>query len=151
MAATLPGAPAAVDRPGRSSVRESRTHGGQLPTGMELRQLRVFDAVVRHRTVTEAAGVLGLAPSTVSQHVRSRARTLGLPQYERGSRGMRLTPAGERLQGWAHRLLDQADQARREVVGTPRTLRLGALETIAANNSSPLGRYSGAAASLPRA
>ncbi|MFJ8043944.1 LysR family transcriptional regulator [Kitasatospora sp. NPDC096147] len=101
---------------------------------MELRQLRVFEAVVRHRTVTEAAHALGLAPSTVSEHVRGLERSLGLLLFERGSRGMRLTPAGERLRGWAHRLLDQADQARREVLGAEQALRLGALETIAASH-----------------
>ncbi|MFI5531789.1 LysR family transcriptional regulator [Kitasatospora sp. NPDC051853] len=101
---------------------------------MELRQLRVFDAVVRHRTVTEAATALGLAPSTVSEHIRGLERSLDVPLFDRGSRGMRLTPAGERLQGWAHRLLDQADQARRDVTGTPHALHLGALETIAASH-----------------
>ena len=45
---------------------------------------------------------------------------------------MRLTAAGERLRGWARRLLDQADQARRDVQETRPVLRLGALETIAA-------------------
>ena len=45
---------------------------------------------------------------------------------------MRLTGAGERMLSWARRLLDQAEQARREVTGQRQALRLGALETIAA-------------------
>ena len=44
---------------------------------------------------------------------------------------MRPTPAGERMLTWARRLLDQAEQARREVVQERPALRLGALETIA--------------------
>jgi DNA-binding transcriptional LysR family regulator len=47
---------------------------------------------------------------------------------------MRLTPAGERMLGWARRLLDQAAQARREVTAAPTVLRLGALETLAATH-----------------
>ncbi|MEV4459916.1 LysR family transcriptional regulator [Microbispora sp. NPDC049633] len=99
---------------------------------MELRQLRTFEAVVTHRTVTDAAVVLDLAPSSVSEQIRSLERDLGVVLFERGPRGMRPTEAGERLRGWARRLLDQADQARRDVAGARPVLRLGALETIAA-------------------
>lgn len=99
---------------------------------MELRQLRTFEAVVRHRTVTDAAVALSLAPSSVSAQIRTLERSLGVPLFERTARGMRLTGAGERLSSWAPRLLDQAEQARREVIGRHRELRLGALETIAA-------------------
>lgn len=102
---------------------------------MELRQLRTFEAVVRHRTVTEAAAILDLAPSTVSEHIRALERSLGVAVFERTARGMRVTAAGEVLRGWARRLLEQADQARREVVGADRALRLGALETIAASHA----------------
>ncbi|MFI9814269.1 LysR family transcriptional regulator [Saccharothrix variisporea] len=98
---------------------------------MELRQLRVFEAVVRHGTVTEAAGALGLAPSSVSEQVRSLERSLGVAVFDRTATGMRPTPAGDRLVGWARRLLEQAEQARREV--TRPAVRLGALETIAAS------------------
>ncbi|MFC4910892.1 LysR family transcriptional regulator [Actinomadura gamaensis] len=99
---------------------------------MELRQLRIFEAVVRHRTVTDAAHALDLAPSSVSARIRALEDGLGVPLFERTARGMRLTPSGERMLTWARRLLDAADQARREVVGTASALRLGALETIAA-------------------
>ncbi|MFI6515846.1 LysR family transcriptional regulator [Spirillospora sp. NPDC050679] len=101
---------------------------------MELRQLRTFEAVVRHRTVTDAANALELAPSSVSEQIRALERSLGVALFERTARGMRLTEAGDRLLGWARRLLDQAEQARREVTGGTPTLRLGALETIAATH-----------------
>ena len=45
---------------------------------------------------------------------------------------MQLTPAGQRLQGWARSLLDAADDARRDVAATPVEVRLGALETVMA-------------------
>ncbi|MER7756953.1 LysR family transcriptional regulator [Kitasatospora sp. NPDC097643] len=101
---------------------------------MELRQLRVFEAVVAHRTVTGAAVALGLAPSSVSEQIRTLERSLGTELFDRAPRGMALTPAGERLLPWSRRLLDQADQARREVSAARPRLRLGALETIAATH-----------------
>lgn len=101
---------------------------------MELRQLRTFEALVRHRTVTDTAVALGMAPSSVSGQIRALEGSLGVALFERTSRGMRLTGPGERLAGWARRLLDQAEQARHEVTGRQQELRLGALETIAATH-----------------
>jgi DNA-binding transcriptional LysR family regulator len=99
---------------------------------MELRQLRTFEAVIRHRTVTDAANVLDLAPSSVSQQIRTLEAALGVALFRRGPRGMELTGAGKRLQSWARTLLDQAEQAVRDVRDERRPLRLGALETLAA-------------------
>lgn len=101
---------------------------------MELRQLRTFEAVVRHGTVTDAAIALDLAPSTVSEQIRVLERSLDVPLFSRGPKGMTLTPAGHRMLTWSSRLLAQADQARREVTATSPALRLGALETIAATH-----------------
>lgn len=105
---------------------------------MELRQLRSFRAVVEAGSVTEAAVRLGMAPSSVSQAVRTLEGDLGVRLFERGARGMRVTAAGAELAGWAGRLLEQAERARREVVAAGAAereaapVRLGALESIAA-------------------
>ncbi|MFE4973078.1 LysR family transcriptional regulator [Kitasatospora sp. NPDC056651] len=102
---------------------------------MELRQLRVFEAVVTHRTVTGAAVALGLTPSSVSEQVRTLELSLGTDLFERTRPGLTLTPAGERLLPWSHRLLGQAEQARREVAGPRTRLRLGVLEAVAATHA----------------
>jgi DNA-binding transcriptional LysR family regulator len=102
---------------------------------MELRQLRAFEAVVREGSVTDAAVRLGMAPSSVSQAVRTLERDLGVGLFVREPRGMRLTPAGERLLRWARRLLDDAERARRDVQDAgpaAAAVQLGALESIAA-------------------
>ncbi|MFJ5234427.1 LysR family transcriptional regulator [Kitasatospora sp. NPDC088391] len=99
---------------------------------MELRQLRTFEAVVAHRTVTEAAGALGLAPSSVSEQVRALETSLGTALFDRHPRGMTLTPAGRRLLPWAARLREQAERARRETTAAHPLVRLGALETLGA-------------------
>ncbi|MFD5463541.1 LysR family transcriptional regulator [Kitasatospora sp. NPDC127059] len=101
---------------------------------MELRQLRVFEAVVTHRTVPAAAVALGVAPSSVAEQIRVLERSLAIELFDRAPRGMTLTAAGERLLPWCRRLLDQAEQARREVAADRARLRLGALETIAATH-----------------
>ncbi|MFI7275242.1 LysR family transcriptional regulator [Streptomyces sp. NPDC049879] len=111
---------------------------------MELRQLRTFEAVVRHRTVTDAAHALGLAPSSVSAQVRALEAALGVPLFVRGARGMEPTEAGERLRTWARTLLEQAERARRDVRGERAPLRLGALETLAGTHVPPvLARLAG--------
>lgn len=101
---------------------------------MELRQLRTFEAVVRHATVTDAAIALGMAPSSVSAQIRGLEKSLDVSLFDRTAKGMRLTAPGERLLSWARRLLDEAEQARRDVTGHRQALRLGALETIAATH-----------------
>jgi len=98
---------------------------------VDLRQLRTFEAVIRYRTVTDAAVALDLAPSSVSQQIRTLEADLGIPLFRRGPRGMDLTPAGDRLRGWARTLLSQAEQAVREVRAERPRIRLGALETLA--------------------
>lgn len=99
---------------------------------MEFRQLRTFLAVAAEGTVTDAAISVDLAPSSVSEQVRALERSLGVALFDRTPEGMRLTEAGRRMTVWARRLLDHAEEARREVTGRPAVIRLGALETLAA-------------------
>ncbi|MFI6977553.1 LysR family transcriptional regulator [Embleya sp. NPDC050154] len=101
---------------------------------MEIRRLRTFETITRTGTVTAAANELGIAPSSVSEQIRVLEKSVGVTLFERGPRGMTLTSAGERMRDWARRLLDQAEQARREVAEAAPPLRLGALESIAATH-----------------
>lgn len=84
--------------------------------------------------MTEAAAALDLAPSSVSQQIRTLEGSLGVPLFARTPTGMELTPAGQRLCGWARTLLDQAGRAVLDVRGERRKLRLGALETLAGSH-----------------
>ncbi len=89
-------------------------------------------AVVEHRTVTGAAVALDLAPSSVSQQIRTLEGSLGVRLFHRAPTGLSLTAAGRRLAPRAARLVDDAARVRREVVGVPTPLRFGALETVMA-------------------
>ncbi|MFF7452963.1 LysR family transcriptional regulator [Kitasatospora sp. NPDC008115] len=102
---------------------------------MELGQLRTFEAVVVHRTVAGAAIALGLAPASVAGQLRTLEGSLGTALFERSPRGMTPTRAGHRLLPWARRLLDQAEQARREVADVRPVLRLGALGAVAVTHA----------------
>ena len=62
-----------------------------------LSALRVFEAAGRCGGFTAAAAELGVTPSAVSHGVRTLEDSLGVPLFHRDQRGMRLTPAGEKL------------------------------------------------------
>lgn len=66
--------------------------------------LAFFLEVARAGSVTEAAQVLGVAPSAVSRRIAKLESGLGVPLFERRPRGMTLTDAGARLLAHARRV-----------------------------------------------
>ncbi len=99
---------------------------------MEPRHLRSFLAVVRHRTVTDAAIAQELAPSSLSAHIRQLEAGLGIALFVRSPAGMSLTSAGSRLAERAPGLLAEWDDTRRAVIGADKPLRVGGTEHIVA-------------------
>ena len=65
--------------------------------GAEFAELRTFVAVAERNSFGRAAGDLGLTPSTVSQTVKSLEARLGTRLFNRTTRNVSLTGAGERL------------------------------------------------------
>jgi len=59
-----------------------------------MRQLRVFDAVVRHSGFSRAAAELHLSQPTVSVQVRQLGEAIGLPLFEQIGKRIHLTEAG---------------------------------------------------------
>jgi LysR family transcriptional regulator, transcription activator of glutamate synthase operon len=82
---------------------------------MELRQLRSVEAVARHRHFTRAAEELHLAQSALSHQIRRLEEELGTPLFERTSRRVTPTEAGEAVAARARRVLAEVDGARAEV------------------------------------
>ena len=82
---------------------------------MELRQLRSVEAVARHRHFTRAAEELHLAQSALSHQIRRLEQELGTALFERTSRRVRPTEAGEAIAARARRILAEVDAARQEV------------------------------------
>ncbi len=103
---------------------------------MELRHLRTFRVVARTLNFTRAAGELHYAQSSVTEQIQALEAELGSKLFDRG-RQLRLTAAGERLIGYADRMLSLAEEARAAVEenrGEPEgELTVGALETLCAH------------------
>jgi LysR family transcriptional activator of glutamate synthase operon len=77
--------------------------------------LRCVEAVARHRHFTRAAEELHLAQSALSHQIRRLEAELGTPLFERTSRRVIPTEAGEALAARARRVLAEIDEARAEV------------------------------------
>jgi DNA-binding transcriptional LysR family regulator len=82
---------------------------------MELRQLRYFVAVAHKRHFTQAAEELSLAQPALSQQIQQLERELGVVLFERTSRRVRLTSAGEALLVRAERILAEVEWAQMEM------------------------------------
>jgi LysR family transcriptional regulator, transcription activator of glutamate synthase operon len=82
---------------------------------VELRQLRYFAAVARHRHFTQAAAELHVAQPALSQQIRRLERELGLELLTRSTRRVALTEAGELLLPRARRVLAEVDDALAEL------------------------------------
>jgi DNA-binding transcriptional LysR family regulator len=100
------------------------------PTG-----LRVLREVAQTGSFSEAALSLGYTQSAVSRQMATLEAAAGHRLFERGRRGVTLTPAGARLLASATLILDELDAVRRELDGEETAtgpVRLGAFPTAAA-------------------
>jgi DNA-binding transcriptional LysR family regulator len=75
---------------------------------MELRALRYFEAVARHRHFTRAADELHVAQSALSHQVRRLERELGTELLHRTTRSVEPTEAGVVVAARARVILDEA-------------------------------------------
>lgn len=108
---------------------------------MESGDLRIFEAVARRGSITGAAAELHTVQSNVTARIRHLETELGAPVFRRHSRGVTLTPAGERLLPHAVKVAQVIDEAVRSVRDGDRPrgpLRLGALETVTALRLPPI-------------
>lgn len=110
-----------------------------------LHQLRVFDALARHRSVSRAAAELHLSPSAVSIQCRKLAGSLGHPLYEMAGRELRLTAVGKVLSRACRDVLDRLEQAMLELDalhGPQGSLRLAIVTTAKYFGPRLLGAFS---------
>ncbi|GAA3853245.1 LysR family transcriptional regulator [Celeribacter arenosi] len=77
---------------------------------LDLTALRSFVAVADCGGVTRAAGYLNLTQSAVSMQIKRLEQSLDTQLFDRSSRSLILTGAGEQLLSYARRMLDLNDE-----------------------------------------
>ncbi len=108
---------------------------------MDATDLKFFEAVARVGAISRAALELNTVQSNVTARIKALEDELGSALFQRHSRGVILTPAGQRLLPYAERIAALLGEARRAVEddGTPSgSLAVGSLETTAALRLAPV-------------
>ncbi|WP_343717743.1 LysR family transcriptional regulator [Inquilinus sp.] len=112
--------------------------------------LRAFVAVADHGSFTRGAAALNRTQSAVSMQVQRLEGAIGAAVLDRSRRGLRLTPAGEVLLGYARRILSVSAEAmgRLRDLQVEGVVRLGVMEDYGTRLVPPL--LAGFAAAHPR-
>lgn len=82
---------------------------------MELRQLITFKQVAQTLSFSRTAAALNYAQSTVSAQIQALEEELGVTLFDRLGKRITLTDAGQRLLGYAEKILSLEDEARAAV------------------------------------
>lgn len=82
---------------------------------VHVRDLRYFLAVAQELSFTHAAERLYVSQPALSKQIRTLERQLRAELFERGTGGVRLTPAGAELLPHAERILESWEEAKRSV------------------------------------
>lgn len=111
-----------------------------------LHQLRIFDALARHRSVSRAAKELHLSPPAISIQCRQLATAVGQPLYEKVGRQLHLTAAGEIVSRTCRDVLARLEQTSQELAALQGleggSLRLAILTTAKYFGPRLLGLFS---------
>src|SRR4051812_49871561 len=90
---------------------------------VELQQMRYVVAVAETSNFTRAAEQCLVVQSALSHQIARLERELGAKLFDRTSRRVRLTPAGEAFLPAARQALEAAERARAEVPAPPGGIR----------------------------
>ena len=102
---------------------------------MNLRVLKYFLAIVEEGSITGAAEYLSISQPSLSRQIKDLEEHLGHKLFDRGSRTITLTPAGELLRDRAREIVLMADRAEAELTSMNKPINgniyIGAGETEA--------------------
>jgi LysR family transcriptional regulator, glycine cleavage system transcriptional activator len=97
-----------------------------------LAALRTFEAAARHGNFSRAANELHLTHGAISHQVKSLEQTLGVALFQRGRRGVALTPEGTALAATVRDALEQIARGVEAVrARPPRALTISVLPAFA--------------------
>ncbi len=99
---------------------------------MEIRTLNTFLLVTKLGSFSQTAKQLGYSQSTVTMQIQQLENELGIPLFDRIGKTVALTPAGEKLAGYARTILQISEQAKNDLQNTQvrGTLRMGLAESL---------------------
>src|SRR5262245_4202464 len=102
--------------------------------------LRAFVAIADHGSFTRGAAALHRTQSAISMQMQRLEAAIGAPLLDRSRRGLRLTPAGEVLLGYARRILAVSAEAvsRLRDLQVEGSVRLGVMEDYGTRLVPPL-------------
>ncbi len=86
-----------------------------IVSALELRHLRMLEALVESGNLSRAAQRLHLTQSAISHQVKQMEQHYGVSLFERKTQPLRLTLAGQRLHALALALLAQVAEAERDI------------------------------------
>lgn len=84
---------------------------------MNLRQIKIFVAIAETGSFSAGADAVSLTQSTVSQHMASLEEEMGVPLFDRLSRGISLTTGGTLFLRHARRILRESDALSQAMCG----------------------------------
>jgi len=91
-----------------------------ISMNVTFRQLKVFEAVARHLSFTQAAQELHLTQPAVSMQIKQLEETTGLPLFEQLGKKTYLTEAGREMYQYSHSisaLLNEAEEVLEQLKG----------------------------------
>ncbi|WP_432695008.1 LysR family transcriptional regulator [Marinobacterium sp. YM272] len=92
-----------------------------MPTDLDrkltIKQLKLISVLGQALSMSRAAELLHVSPPALSRSLTQMEQALGLVLFERTTRSMKLTPAGQSLLRYANLILGQLDQAQEELEG----------------------------------
>ena len=102
---------------------------------MTLRHLKIFVSVCDHMNMTAAAKTLFISQSAISQGIAELEHYYDVRLFERFSRKLYLTPAGQRLLGYARHMIRMNEDIEKDMRATQESgsIRIGASVTIGAS------------------
>jgi len=102
---------------------------------MNTQDLKIFEAVATQSSFTKAAEATFTVQSNVTARVRSLEEEFGSPLFERNTRKVSLTPAGEILMHYSRQISHLINEAKKEIKsadGLMGSLKIGCIETTMA-------------------